>query len=190
MTDVATSWVGLEAVMGKGQQRVYDAIDRIRLRLLFAMLGIDPDNGTEFINWHLKTYCETHEIMLTRIRPYKKNDNCYVEQKNYTVLRRFLGYARFDTDKQLAIIKETLPLIEDYVNFFQPVMKLKEKKRIGSKTKKTYYTAKTPYQRLLESGILNNDQERKLQMYYGTINPADLKRRINKLLQKLNKTLR
>ena len=190
MTDVATSWVGLEAVMGKGQQRVHDAIDRIRLRLLFAMLGIDPDNGTEFINWHLKTYCETHAIMLTRIMPYKKNDNCYVEQKNYTVLRRFLGYARFDTEKQLTIMKEALPLIEDYVNFFQPVLKLKEKTRIGSKTKKRYHTAKTPYQRLLESGILNEEQKEKLHAYYETLNPADLKRRINKLLQKLNNTLR
>lgn len=190
MTDVFVSWVGLEAVMGKGQQRVHDAIDRIRHRLWYTMLGIDPDNGGEFINHHLKRYCETNTIMFTRIRPYKKNDNCYVEQKNYTVLRRFFGYARFDTEKQLGIIKQTLPLIEDYVNFFQPVLKLKEKKRIGSKTKKTYHTAKTPYQRLVESGILHDEQKEKLHAYYETLNPADLKRRINKLLQKLNNTLR
>jgi len=149
LTDVATSWVGLEAVMGKGQERVHDAIDRVRLRLPFALLGLDPDNGTEFINWLMKRYCETHTIAFTRIRPFKKNDNCYVEQKNYTVLRRFLGYARFDTEKQLAIIKHIMPIIEDYVNFFQPVMKLKEKKRIGSQVKKTYHTAKTPYQTLI-----------------------------------------
>ena len=96
-------------------------------------------------------------ITFTRIRPYRKNDNCFVEQKNYTVVRRFLGYARYDTDKQLIIIKEILKLVEVYVNFFQPVMKLKSKQRIGTHVKKTYDTAKTPYQRLLESGVLVED---------------------------------
>lgn len=190
LTDVATGWIGLEAVMGKGQYRVHAAIDRVRQRLEFAVLGLDPDNGSEFINHELKRYCEIHQIMFTRIRPYKKNDNCYVEQKNYTVLRRFLGYARYDTQKQLEIIKEILLLVEPYVNFFQPSMKLKEKKRIGTRVKKTYDIAKTPYQRLLVSGILNEEQKQSLQTVYESLNPVDMKRKINQLTVKLNKTLR
>ena len=190
LTDVATGWVGLEAVMGKGQYRVHAAIDRVKQRLVFAMLGLDPDNGSEFINHELKRYCEKHNIMFTRIRPYKKNDNCYVEQKNYTVLRRFLGYARYDTVQQLEIIKEILVLVESYVNFFQPSMKLKEKRRIGTRVKKTYDTAKTPYQRLLVSGILDDKQKQTLQTVYSSLNPVDMKRKINYLTAKLNKTLR
>ncbi len=190
LTDVATGWIGLEAVMGKGQYRVHAAIDQVRQRLAFAVLGLDPDNGSEFINHELKRYCETNHIMFTRIRPYKKNDNCFVEQKNYTVLRRFIGYARFDTQKQLEIIRDILSLVEPYVNFFQPSVKLKEKQRIGSRTKKTYDTAKTPYQRLLVSGILNKQQKQSLQKVYESLNPVDMKRKIYRLTEKLNKTLR
>jgi hypothetical protein len=190
LTDVASGWVGLEAIMGKAQSRVHPAVDNVRKRLPFPMLGLDPDNGTEFINWLLKRYCDENKITFTRIRPYRKNDNCYVEQKNYTVVRRFLGYARYDTDKQLQIIKEILKLVELYVNFFQPVMKLKTKQRIGSRVKKTYDTAKTPYQRLVLSGILKEEQIQKLQNLYNSLNPLDLKRKINKLTEKLNKTLR
>jgi len=190
LTDVATGWVCLEAVMGKGQYRVHQAIDRIRNRLFFPMKGLDPDNGTEFINWLMKRYCKTNSIIFTRIRPNRKNDNCYVEQKNYTVLRRFLGYARYDTEDQLLIVKEIVPLVELYVNFFQPVMKLKTKQRVGSRVKKTYDVAKTPYQRILESGVLTEENKMRIQALYKTLNPMDLKRKINKLTDKLNKTLR
>lgn len=190
LTDVATGWVCLEAIMGKGQFRVHQAIDRIRNRLFFFMKGLDPDNGTEFINWLMKRYCETYNIVFTRIRPNRKNDNCYVEQKNYTVLRRFLGYARYDTEEQLLIIKDIVVLVELYVNFFQPVMKLKTKQRVGSRVKKTYDIAKTPYQRILDSGVLTEENKIKIQALYKTLNPMDLKRKINKLTDKLNKTLR
>lgn len=190
LTDVASGWVGLKAIMGKAQSRVHPAVDRIRRRLPFPMLGLDPDNGTEFINWLLKRYCDEHEINFTRIRPYRKDDNCYVEQKNYTVVRRFLGYTRYDTEKQLQIIKEILKIVEDYVNFFQPVMRLKEKQRVGSIVKKKYDTAKTPYQRLVLSSVLNDEQKQRLQNYYETLNPLAMKRQINRLTEKLNKTLR
>jgi hypothetical protein len=190
MTDVATGWVGLEAFMGNAQSRVNPAVGKIRNRLPFSMLGIDSDNGTEFINWLLKRYCEKHEITFTRIRPYRKNDNCYVEQKNYTVVRRFLGYARYDTEEQLTIIKEILELVELYVNFFQPVMRLKKKKRIGTKVKKTYNIATTPYQKLLELGVLRDEQKVKLKLFYETLNPMEIKRKIHRLTEKLNKTLR
>ena len=190
LTDVFLGWVVLEAVMGKGQFRVHKAIDAGRNRLPYRMLGLDPDNGTEFINWLLKRYCEQNQIAFTRIRPNRKNDNCYVEQKNYTVLRRFLGYARYDTQEQLDIVKEIVILVEVYVNFFQPVMKLMKKERIGSRVKKKYDTAKTPYQRLIESGVLNEKQKQKLIDYYETLNPMEILRQIRKLQSKLYKTLR
>lgn len=190
LTDVATGWVGLDAVMGKGQYRIHKAIDAFKCRLSFQLLGLDPDNGGEFINWILKRYCETNQIVFTRIRPYKKNDNCYVEQKNYTTLRRFIGYGRYETNTQLHIIRQILTLAEPYINFFQPCKKLKEKHRIGSRVKKIYHTAKTPYQRLLESGILNEEQKQKLKAYYETLNPMDLLRKIRALQRKLQKTLR
>lgn len=138
----------------------------------------------------MKRYCEAHHIVFTRIRPNRKNDNCYVEQKNYTVLRRFLGYARYDTGDQLLLIKDIVQLVELYVNFFQPVMKLKTKQRVGSRVKKTYDIAKTPYQRLVDLGVLTEENKTKIQALYKTLNPMDLKRKINKLTAKLNKTLR
>lgn len=190
LTDVATGWVCLEAVMGKGQFRVHQAIDRARQRLLFPMKGLDPDNGTEFINWLMKRYCETNQIIFTRIRPNRKNDNCFVEQKNYTVLRRFLGYARFDTEKQLGIIKEIVTLVELYVNFFQPVKKLQEKVRVGARVKKRYDMAKTPYQRILDSGVVIGENKMRIQEVYSSLNPVELKRKINWLTVKLNRTLR
>lgn len=190
LTDVFLGWVVLEVVMGKGQFRVHKAIDEGKQRLPYPMLGLDPDNGTEFINWLLKRYCEQNHIAFTRIRPNRKNDNCYVEQKNYTVLRRFLGYGRYDTNQQLIIVKELVKLIEAYVNCFQPVMKLTKKERIGSKVKKQYDTAKTPYQRLLDSRVLKEEQKQKLIEYYETLNPAAILRQIRKLQYKLYKTLR
>ena len=190
LTDIFIGWVLLDAVMGKAQSRVFPAISDARNRLSYSMLGLNPDNGSEFINWHLMRYCKENKISFTRIRPGKKNDNCFVEQKNYTTLRKFIGYARYDTMEQLIIIKEILKLAEHYINFFQPSKKLKNKKRVGSKVKKKYYKAKTPYQRLLISKILLNKEKQKLQLYYKTLNPMELKRQIYKLQKKLDKTLR
>jgi len=189
LTDVAIGWISLEAVMGKAQVRVHQAVDNIRNRLPFLFLGLDSDNGTEFINNLLKRYCDEKQITFTRIRPYRKNDNCFVEQKNYTVLRRFLGYARYDTEEQLKIIREILKLVELYVNFFQPSMKLTQKERIGAKTKKKHDTAKTPYRRLLNSGILTEEKKKELSEIYDNLNPLEMKRKINKLTEKLNKTI-
>lgn len=190
LTDVAIGWIGIEAFMGKGQYRVHKAIDRIRNRLPFPMLGLDNDNGVEFINWIMKRYCEEHKITFTRIRPYRKNDNCFVEQKNYTVPRRFLGYGRYDTSKELFIIQDILELVEVYVNFFMPSLKLASKDRVGTRVKKKYDNAKTPYQRLLLSGILKEEQKQRLQELYETLNPMDLRRKISKLTGKLEKAFR
>jgi len=186
LTDVFTGWVTLEAFMGKGQFMIHAGVNSIRQRLPFLMLGFDSDNGTEFINGILLRYCEGNQITFTRIRPYQKNDNCFVEQKNFSVVRRFLGYIRRETTAELIVIQEMLKLIEDYVNFFQPSLKLKSKTRIDNKTKKIYDVAKTPFQRLLDSSILRPDIKQKLLDYYHSLNPMELRRKISKLNQKLD----
>lgn len=189
MIDVCTGWVCLAAFMGKSQYAVHKAIDKKRVQLYFKLLGLDSDNGTEFINDILYRYCIKFEITFTRGRSGKKNDGCFVEQKNYSVVRRFLGYARFDTKEQLKIIQEVLLLIETYVNFFQPVLKLQKKVRNGARVTRTYDKAKTPYQRLLETKTLTKSQEKVLQDIYQNTNPVKLKRKINELLKKLERTL-
>ena len=149
-------------------------------------MGFDFDNGAEFINDIILRYCEENQITFTRIRPYKKNDNCFVEQKNFSVVRRFLGYTRRDTDNELIVVKEILKSIETYVNFFQPSLKLISKIRVDNKAKKIYDEAKTPYQRLLNSGILDQLTKQRLESLYQSLNPMELRRKISQLNQKLN----
>src|SRR5712692_4340942 len=115
-----------------------EKLERIRHRLPFKLLGIDSDNGSEFINDQLYRYCLEEEITFTRARAYRKNDNCYVEQKNWSVVRRALGYDRYDTPQQLRLLNQLYSRLRLYTNYFQPVMKLEEKIRVGSKVKKKY----------------------------------------------------
>lgn len=193
ITDVDTFWVSLEACMGKAQVRVHACVDRVKVRLPFNLLGLDSDNGSEFINDIMRRYREASRVTFTRIRPYKKNDNCYVEQKNYTVVRRFLGYARFDRGDQLKLVSEALKLIELYVNFFQPVMKLKEKVydpgRKSKRAKKIYEQAKTPYKRVLESGILSEEKAKELSKLYKSLNPVNLLKVIRTIRVGLDKSV-
>lgn len=185
MTDVATGWVLLDAVMGKGQERIHRAIDEGKDRLVYRLLGIDSDSGAEFINGILLRYCDLHRITFTRTRPGRKNDNCFVEQKNYTTLRAFLGYGRYETDEQLALVREMLKLVEIYVNFFQSSVKLLNKKRLGAKVIKHHDLAATPYKRLCRSGILSGKQRRSLAKVYHSHNPLELLAKITVLQDKL-----
>lgn len=185
LTDVAVGWVLLDAVMGKGQEGIHQAIDEDRRRLVYRMLGLDSDSGTEFVNNILLRYCDFHHITFTRTRPGRKNDNCHVEQKNYTTLRAFLGYGRYDTQEQLAVIREILKLVEIYVNFFQPSVKLKDKKRLGARVVKHHDQATTPYKRLCRSGILSGRQRKILAKVYHSHNPLELLAKITSLQEKL-----
>jgi len=187
LVDVSIGWVGLDAVMGKGQYGIHQAIERFRQRLPYTLLGLDSDNGSEFINDIMLRYCRSHQITFTRIRPGKKNDNCYVEQKNYTTLRRFLGYARYDTEQELKLIKQILKLAELYINFFQPSQKLVKKIRKGAKVTRVHDKPQTPYQRLLKSGILTPAQEKSLKQTYNNLNPMTLLKKIRQLQAKLAK---
>lgn len=186
-TDVATGWVEPIAVMSRAQIRVFEAIEEIKQRLSFPILGIDSDNDSAFINAHLLRYCQENKITFTRCRANKKNDQAYVEQKNYSVVRRVLGYSRYDTEEEFKIIKQIYQNLRPYINFFQPVMKLVEKQRIGAKVKKRYDIAKTPYQRVLDSKQIGQETKKKLKAEYVKLNPALLKRNINKLQNKLTK---
>ncbi len=186
-TDIATGWEEMVAVKNKAQVWVFAGIKNIKERLPFSMLGIDSDNGAEFINAQLIRYCKEHEITFTRSRPYRKNDSCFVEQKNWSVIRRAVGYGRYDTDKELSILNELYVYLRLYVNFFQPVRKLIKKERIGSKVIKRYDEAKTPYRRVLASPDIEDEIKVKLKNQYAMLNPAELKRKITKLQNKLLK---
>jgi hypothetical protein len=136
LTDVATTWTETLAVRNKAQAWVFAALKEIRQKLPFPLLGIDSDNGSEFINTYLVEYCQQQKLSFTRSRPYRKNDNCFVEQKNYSVVRRAVGYQRYDTELQLRLLNELYATLRLYSNFFQPTMKLKSKERVGSKVTK------------------------------------------------------
>ena len=138
VTDLHSGWTELAAVRNKAQVWVFEALQQIRERLPFELLGLDSDNGAEFINYQLHRYCEQEQITFTRSRPLRKNDNCFVEQKNYSVVRRFAGYARYDTETELEVLKQLYGLLSPYVNFFLPSQKLQEKIRQGSRVTKRY----------------------------------------------------
>ena len=186
-TDVATCWDEPVAIKNKAQKWVVEATDTVRGRLPFEMLGIDSDNGSEFINNHFFAYCSDRKITFTRSRSYKKNDGCYIEQKNYCVVRRAVGYLRYDTDEELGILNELYGYLRLYINFFIPVRKCASKVRQGSKTKKNYDVAKTPYRRVLEHDSIDDRIKARLRKQYDGLNPAALKRKISSLQDKLLK---
>ena len=132
-------------------------------------------------------YCIENKITFTRSRSYKKNDSCYVEQKNFSVVRRAVGYLRYDTEEELSILNELYVYLDYYTNYFQPVTKLESKTRVGSKVTKKYDEAKTPYRRVLESKYINDKIKAKLDKQYDILNPVELKRNISRLQDKLLK---
>ena len=185
LTDICTGWTETEAVPNKAQVWVFEAIQTIRARLPFPLRGLDSDNGSEFVNKELLRYCQKERITFTRARPYRKNDNCYVEQKNYSVVRQTVGYQRFDTAAELIVLKQLYATLRLYTNFFQPTMKLKNKERFGSRVKKSYHAPQTPYQRVLACTEVKAADKKKLQRQYHSLNPAALKRQLDKYRKEL-----
>jgi len=183
--DVVTGWCEPVAVWGKGQERVGGAVYYVRKQLPMPMLGLDSDNGSEFINQSLYNYCRRDGIIFTRSRSYKKNDSCHVEQKNWTVIRRVIGYDRFSSKAAFKALEGIYTLLRLYINFFQPVSKLMRKSRHGAKVYKLYDTAQTPYQRLLRSGVLTEDKKRELADTYGALNPVTLLKEIRQSVEHL-----
>ena len=189
MTDVATGWNVSTAFMGRSERFCVTAIDEVRPLLPFPIQGIDSDNGGEFINAHLKRYCERQHITFTRARPYKKNDSAHIEQKNWDVVRKMIGYGRFDTYEQLDILKRIEGLLAFYQNYFQPSQKLISKTRIGAKVTKKYDTAQTPVQRLLARKDTPKHIKKRLRKTSRQLNPVSLLRDITQLVQELYDTL-
>jgi len=185
-TDIASQWTISEAVMSKGQMGIKLALENIAKRLPFTLKGIDPDNGSEFINWQLYRHCLAHNIEFTRGRPYAKNDNAHIEQKNYTHVRKLMGYGRMDKEWQLNKMNDLYWNEQDfYKNFFLSNKKLIEKKRVGTKIVKKYDIPRTPFQRLLENKEFTEREKEKLKMIYAKLNPAELKRNLDRKISKI-----
>jgi len=185
-TDITSGWEEWEAIMGRGQVPTCEGLDKARFRSPFEWEEIHSDTDKGFVNAHLLKYCEETNLRFSRSRPCKKNDNCYVEQKNWFSIRKNLGYLRFDTKEEMDLLNDLYRNeLRLYNNFFLPRMKLKEKIRMGSKVHRKYYPAKTPYQYLMESDQIPEAKKQELKKIYDSLNPAQLKRAIEAKLDNL-----
>lgn len=184
-TDVATIWTCLSGQWNKGQMATKQSIERIKSRLPFALQGIDPDSGSEFINWFLKDWCDENKIQMTRIRPYYKNDHARIEHKNYTNIRNFLGYTRIEKQRKIKVLNQLYNLLEDYINFFLPSQKCIKKERQGSKYKRIYDKTQTAYQRVLAHSQIPQVVKDRLVNKYAKLNPKILKEQIDRLRKQI-----
>ncbi len=185
MTDVCTGWTVCAAFMGKSFNYCSEALAENKHLFPFEILGIHSDNGGEFINAHLQNFCQINKLTFTRNRPYKKNDSCYVEQKNWDVVRKKIGYNRFDQRWQLKIINEIYATLALYQNYFQPSQKLINKHRDGAKLIRSYDVPQTPAQRLIARDDIKPEVKRRLQQFTSNIDPYLLLKQIHDLLDQL-----
>lgn len=183
--DIATGWWEGEPIMGRSQVATKAGMECIRQRLPFRIREIHPDNDSGMINDLLWGYCKEAGIKMSRSRPYQKNDNCWVEQRNWTHVRKVAGYRRLDTAGELAILRELYQSVTLYKNFFQPTIKLVEKIRVAGKIHRKYDEPRTPFQRVMESGQISKAARQSLQAKYASLNVAALHRRIEELRDRL-----
>jgi hypothetical protein len=186
VTDIHTGWTETRAVLGKSQQRVQEALEVVRQALPFPLRGIDSDNGSEFINAHLWGYCQAHGIQFTRGRPYKKDDNAHIEQKNWTHVRRLLGYVRYDTEAARVAMDELYRgELRLFRNLFLPSVKLAGKERIGSRLRRHYEAPQTPFQRVVASSAVNPERVAELRRLRQTLDPFQLSQTIQSKRQRI-----
>lgn len=183
--DLDTNWDECVAFLGRGENNAQKALVVIQNRLPFTLFGIDSDNGEEFINWHLYRWCRKEAITFTRCREYRKNDQAHVEEKNWSIVRRYTGYKRFETQEQVDLLNKLYEQLRLYFNFFQATLKLERKERVGEKVKRIYPKAKTPYQRVLDHPDIPEVNKQKLREQYKTLNPARLLRAIQEITDQL-----
>ncbi len=183
--DLSTGWIECLAVHHRTQQAIFEAIRSMRTRLPFLLLGLDSDNGGEFINALLYQYCLSEEITFTRSRPYQKNDQAHVEQKNWSVVRRLIGYDRFETEEEYLLLQSIYTDLRLYANFFQPVLKLVSKEHVDKKLIKRYDTVATPYQRVLAANEIPFETKARLTNLYVQLNPVHLRTTIDEKVAKL-----
>ena len=185
VTDILTTWVSTRAVLGKSQVRVQGALAQLRADLPFALKGIDSDNGSEFINAHLKRYCDATAVQFTRGRPYKKDDNAHIEQKNWTHVRKLIGYDRYDTAAAVEAMNALYADAGVLQNLFLPSVKLVEKVRVGSRTRRRYDAPQTPLDRLVASGQGDVAKVRALRRQRDHVDPFALAQRVERLLERV-----
>jgi hypothetical protein len=185
MTDIATGWTLKRSVKNKAAVWVFEALTWAIERFPFPILGIDSDNGSEFINHHLLAYCEANEITFTRSRSGNKNDGCHVEQKNWSEVRTLVGYLRFDTDAELSLLNEIWELDETFTNYLICQQKLVYKQREGSKVTKRYDRAQTPAQRALADPTTSERSRGIIETQLADIHPGELSRDIEDLCSRL-----
>ena len=186
VTDIHTTWTESRAVLGRGEEAVQRALNDVAGELPFPLLGVDSDNGSEFINWHLKHWCEQRQIQLTRGRPYKKDDNAHIEQKNWTHVRKLLGWERYDTHEAVeamnALYRHELRL---WLNLFLPSVKLVKKVRVGSKVRRVYDAARTPFERVKACKQADPQRVAALEELTKRLDPFQLSSRIERKLQRI-----
>lgn len=185
VTDVATGWTELVAVVNRDQERVRAALQDARSRLLFPLKGIDSDNGSEFLNGQLLAYCRRERLTFTRCRPYHKDDQAHVEQKNWNIVRQLIGYSRYEGDVTCAQLNRIYALLHLYVNGYLPVMKLIGKEREGAKVRKQYDQAKTPYRRAVEAGVVSAEQQDAFDAALANQGPMALRRQVMREVERL-----
>jgi hypothetical protein len=179
VTDVLSQWTECLGVWGKGQAAVFAALEVLRERLPFRLRGIDSDNGSEFLNAHLVRYCTAQHLTFTRSRPYWKNDQAHVEQKNWSVVRRLLGYDRYESTAALSALNAVYSDLRVWTNHWQPVLKLVGKERDGAKVRKRYDGAATPYRRVLATGELTRAARARLDQAHTARGPAAVRRALD-----------
>jgi hypothetical protein len=183
--DIATGWWEGQALPDPLQMTTAAGLEQIRRRLPFALREIHPDNDSGFLNQRVLAWCDRNRIAVSRSRALKKNDNCWVEQKNFTHVRKLVGYHRLEGHRQQELLQRLYLLFRDWRNFFLPVMRLDSKIREGSKVHRHYDEPRTPWQRLLDSGQLSQTVREQLQRHYATLNPFRLRQRLDEMLSEL-----
>jgi transposase InsO family protein len=184
ITDIYSAWTETRAVLGKGETAVRDALDEISTALPFRLLGVDADNGSEFINWHLRRWCAKRDVQLTRGRPYKKDDNAHIEQKNWTHVRKLMGWERYDTPQAVEALNDLYRNeLRLWMNLFQPSVKLVKKWRVGSRLRRVYDRAQTPFDRVRASEVADPARLAELDRLRASLDPFELARRIERKLE-------
>jgi hypothetical protein len=181
LTDIATGWTECLPLLFRSQEEVLQALERARRLLPFPLLGLDTDNGTEFLNAQLLEYCRRDAITFTRARAHQSNDQCHVEQKNGTIVRQLVGYDRYEGQQAYRQLTELYRAVRLYINFFQPSMKLVAKERHGAKVTKKYDDAQTPYQRLLGARVITAADQQRLAALSEALDPVALRRQMETL---------
>ena len=185
LTDIQTTWTECIALPNRSQRAVSTAIRRVREEFPFAILGLDSDNGSEFINANLLRYCQQEQITFTRSRPYKKNDQAHVEQKNWTHVRHFIGYGRYEGSEARQILRALYERLNLYMNFFQPTLKLVEKRTVNGRVRKKYDEARTPFRRAMACDQVSDEMKANLQAIHEMLNPLSLLEQIERLQSQL-----